>query len=147
MTLSQLADLGVDTECHRQASFVAGAATVVTPVSSVVILRAGSAGDELFDVRELADDGRTTGGAGEVACGGHLGEHRPRRELVPMVCEQRIGVRPGDQLLVGRAESQIRAGRVGRHDEHVCAEVAGQQRARVVLVDHGLDPVELCPSP
>ena len=92
-------------------------------------------------------DGGLAGRAGEVAGGDHLREHRAGGELVAMLGEERVGVRAHDRALLGRAEADERRRRVGRHDEDVGVDVAREQAAGVVLVDHGLDADELPSGP
>ena len=73
-----------------------------------------------------------------------LGQHRARRRT-RRACSasSASGCAPAMARCVGVPKPRYDARRVGRHDEHVGVEVAGQQAAGVVLVDDGLDAAEL----
>ena len=138
---AQRADFGMNAECHGD-SPQGFEGTVTTPSTSVAMRVPASPTTRRSMSAERADDGRFAGDPGEVAGGDDLREHGACGELGSVSGEELVRVCGDDLLLVGRAEADEGSGRVGGHDEDVRPDVAGEQPAGVVLVDHRLDADE-----
>ena len=128
--LAQLADLGVDAELAHRCSLPRAAATTFVP---------GRAVDDLLDVLERPDGRPLAGRLDEAGGGVDLRAHRPGGEVHGPQLRGRDLVEPP---LLGRAPVGVDAVDVGRHDEQVGVDLAGEQLAGEVLVDHGLDAAE-----
>ena len=95
--------------------------------------------DDLLDVGERADGGPLAGRLDEPGRGLDLRAHRPGGEVG---CAQLAGGHPVEPALLGRAPALVDAVDVGGHDEQVGVDLAGEQLAGEVLVDHRLDAGE-----
>ena len=101
-------------------------------------------GEHRVDDRvQVGDDGALTAVLDEAADGIDLGAHRAAGEVaLGGVRPQLRDADPAESLRLGCAKPEDRVGYVGRDDEHVDPDGAGQHRRPEILVDHGLDPAE-----
>src|SRR6476469_2589357 len=91
--------------------------------------------DDLLDLRERPDRGAATGRLHEAASRLDLRPHRPGREgLLPQLVDRYPSQRP----LLGRSPVGVHRVDVGRHDEQLGRDLAGEQLAGEVLVDDRL---------
>ena len=132
MTLRSLPDLRVHAElAHRPPRLL------LTPSGTTVV--PARALDDLLDVLERADGRPLPGRLDEAGGGLDLRAHRPGGERPR---PQLVGGDPVEPALLGCAPAVVDAVDVGRHDEEVGADLAGEQLAGQVLVDHRLDAAE-----